>query len=125
MGSLCYEVLLLAAIFFVASWTFLVVDPLLPPALARPLLQLYLLFVAAAYFIYCWTRGGQTLPMKTWRIRLVADDGTAISAATAAQRYGYALAGSALLGSGFAWALIDRDGRFLHDRLAGTKIIQY
>ncbi len=78
LGSLCYEVLLLAAILFVAGWIFLAVDRLLPDALARPLLQFYLLAVTAAYFIYCWTRGGQTLPMKTWRIRVVADDGTAI-----------------------------------------------
>ena len=84
LGSLCYEALLLAPILFVASWTFLAVSPLLPAALARPLLQLYLVGVTAAYFIYCWTRSGQTLPMKTWRIRVVANDGTRVSVTTAA-----------------------------------------
>ena len=35
----------------------------------------------------------------------------------------FALPGTLLLGAGFLWALIDREGLFLHDRLAGTRII--
>lgn len=124
MASLCYEVLLLAAILFVAGWSFLAIDRLLPPAIARLLLQLYLLAITAAYFIYCWTRNGQTLPMKTWRIRLVRIDGAAITLETGAKRYLFALAGGALFGAGFWWALADRDGQFLHDRLAGTRLIK-
>ena len=124
LGSLCYELLLLAAIVFVAGWSLLAVAPLVPSALARPLLQLYLLIVTAAYFIYCWTRNGQTLPMKTWRIRLVTGDGAAVTLATGAKRYLYALASIASCGAGFWWALVDRDGQFLHDRLAGTRIVK-
>lgn len=123
-GSLCYEMLLLTALLFIAAWLFLVINPLLPGALARPLFQLYLLAVTAAYFIYCWTRSGQTLPMKTWRIRLVTKDGAALAANKAAQRYLFALAGTASCGTGFLWALIDRDRQFLHDRLAGTRLIK-
>jgi uncharacterized RDD family membrane protein YckC len=124
LGSLCYESLLLAAILFVAGWIFLAVEGLLPAALARALLQIYLLAITAAYFIYCWTRSGQTLPMKTWHIRVVARDGTAITLKQGALRYLIALAGIALCGGGFWWALFDRDGQFLHDRLAGTRLIK-
>lgn len=45
-------------------------------------------------------------------------------AGSIAVRYRFALAGALLLGAGFLWALIDREGLFLHDRLAGTKIIK-
>lgn len=124
LGSLCYEALLLAAILFVAGWSFLIFERALPAGLARPLLQCYLLAVTAAYFIYCWTHSGQTLPMKTWGIRIVTQDGTAVSMARAARRYLFALASIALCGGGFWWALADRDGRFLHDRLAGTQIVK-
>jgi len=41
----------------------------------------------------------------------------------ALKRFLFALAGSLLAGAGFLWALVDRDGLFLHDRLAGTRII--
>jgi uncharacterized RDD family membrane protein YckC len=124
LGSICYEILLLAAILFAAGWVFLAIGWLLPPALARPLFQLYLLTICAAYFIYCWTRNGQTLPMKTWRIRLVTRQGGALPLGRAGLRYLLALASIALAGGGFWWALIDRDGQFLHDRLAGTRLIK-
>ena len=71
-----------------------------------------------------WTRGGQTLPMKTWRIRLVrADTGGPVNAARAVHRYLLAVLGLAAAGLGFAWALFDRDGLFLHDRMAGTMLV--
>ena len=123
LGSLCYEVLLLAAVLFAAGWAFLAVEQLLPAALARPLFQLCLLTICAAYFVYCWTRSGQTLPMKTWRIRLVTRQGGALSVGRATVRYLLALASIALACGGFWWALVDRDGQFLHDRLAGTRLI--
>ena len=115
--------MLLAAIVFAAGWIFLTIEQLLPRAVARPLLQLYLLGVCAVYFIYCWTHGGQTLPMKTWRIRVVTRSGGALSLSCAALRYVLALASIALAGGGYWWALFDRDGQFLHDRLAGTRLV--
>ncbi len=120
---MCYEVLLLAALLFAAGWAFLAAQPLLPASLTRPLLQLFLLAICGAYFIYCWTRSGQTLPMKTWRIRLVTRDGGVPALKHAALRYVCALGSIALGGGGFWWALVDREGQFLHDRLAGTRIV--
>jgi len=51
------------------------------------LLRLYLTGLAALYFIYCWTHGGQTLAMKTWRLRVVMKDGGPLSLRTAVYRY--------------------------------------
>ena len=59
--------------------------------------------------------------MKTWRLQLVTRDGAPLTRAHALQRLVFAIAGAAALGAGFLWALADRDRRFLHDRLAGTK----
>jgi len=42
----------------------------------------------------------------------------------AVNRYLFALAGCLLAGTGFLWALVDREGLFPHDRLAGTKIVR-
>jgi uncharacterized RDD family membrane protein YckC len=123
LGSMCYEILLLAAILFAAGWIFLAIERLLPAALARALFQLYLLVVCGVYFVYCWSHSGQTLPMKTWRIRVMTREGGMLSTRRATLRYLLALAGIALAGVGFWWALFDRDGQFLHDRLAGTRII--
>jgi uncharacterized RDD family membrane protein YckC len=43
--------------------------------------------------------------------------------ARAVHRYVLAVLGLVALGLGFAWALVDRDRQFLHDRLAGTAIV--
>ena len=90
----------------------------------RHLLQAWIVFVVGAYFVWFWTRGGQTLPMKTWRIRLVRHDGQPVGTARAIHRYVIAILGTAAVGLGFLWALVDRDRQFLHDRLAGTALIE-
>jgi uncharacterized RDD family membrane protein YckC len=122
LGSLVYEALLLLAIVFAGGWTFLFFSRALDPAMARPLLQIYLLALGAAYFVYCWTHGGQTLPMKTWRIRVETRNGGAISWQTGIARYLLAVTGIGLCGLGLLWAVFDRERQFLHDRLAGTRI---
>ncbi len=90
----------------------------------RPLFQFYLLVIMGGYFIWFWTHGGQTLAMQTWKMRLVSADGSGLTKKQAITRYLLALIGIFLFGSGIIWALFDRDHQFLHDRLAGTRIIK-
>jgi uncharacterized RDD family membrane protein YckC len=122
-GALLYEALLLAAVLLASASLLVVVTHAAGVIAARPVFQAYLVAVAAAYFVWQWRRGGQTLPMKTWRLRVVTRAGTPLRLRHALSRFLFALAGCALAGAGFLWALVDRDGLFLHDRLAGTKII--
>jgi roadblock/LC7 domain-containing protein len=89
----------------------------------RPV-QGWIVLVLFAYFSAFWLRSGQTLAMKTWRIRLVARDGGPISPGQAAGRFLLALLGLMLGGAGFFWALVDRDRQFLHDRLMGTRLVR-
>ncbi|MDI6747401.1 MAG: RDD family protein [Rhodocyclaceae bacterium] len=78
---------------------------------------------AGLYFVYQWHRNGQTLALKTWRIRIVTSaDGQPPSITRALFRYLLAWP-SVLSVVGLLWALIDRDRQFLHDRLSGTRII--
>lgn len=121
--ALAYEALLLCALLAAAALPFVMVIHAADAIVARPLLQIYLVAVAAMYFVWQWRRGGQTLPMKTWRLRVVTRAGSALTLRQALGRFVFALLGCLLAGSGFAWALVDREGLFLHDRLAGTKII--
>jgi len=124
MLSLGYEVLMLCAVLVLAAAPIAVLSRGVDHLIARPLLQLYLMIVAGAYFVFQWGRGGQTLPMKTWHLRLVRRDGGRMGRRQAVQRYCLALAGTLALGAGFVWALIDRDRQFLHDRFTGTVIVK-
>ncbi len=154
LGALAYESLLLVAILFVATFVLLPLitpghagasDTLTVPPLPQRVALFCLLFsVVAAYFVWSWSDGRRTLPMKTWRLRLVLADGGAVPAKTALQRYLAAWIGPALalaayvvlqrfgLGAhaawlvvlGLLWAFIDPERQFLHDRIAGTRIVE-
>ena len=123
LASALYDLLLLTALVLVASFPFLAVVGDSTQGWRRHLLQAYILVVAGVYFVGFWTRGGQTLAMKTWRIRVVRADGGLLSRAHAVHRYVLSLLSFFALGLGFLWAFFDRDRQFLHDRLAGTAIV--
>jgi len=121
--ALVYEALLVALI-FLSSLPYVMIAHAADRAAARPLFQLYLLAVTASYFVWQWRSGGQTLAMKTWRMRLVTRECARLSPRHAAIRFLFAIPGALLLGVGYLWALVDKEKLFLHDRLAGTKIIR-
>jgi uncharacterized RDD family membrane protein YckC len=125
VASLAYEALLLVPVLFVSSYLFLALAQSVNSPFKRPLFQLWVVCVLAVYFIYCWMHGGQTLAMKTWRIRLADTEGAPIRLAQAVARFLIALWGALLLGVGFWWALFDRDRQFLHDRLCRTRLFEY
>jgi uncharacterized RDD family membrane protein YckC len=122
-ASMLYEALLLLAVLFAAAFAFQGATHGVLEGVTRHVFQLYLLLVGALYFVWPWVRAGQTLPMKTWKLRLVRIDGAPVDPARALARYGLCCVSLLALGVGFAWALVDRDRQFLHDRIAGTRIV--
>jgi len=122
LAAALYEALLVVALMFIATFPFLAFFGDATHGWRRHLLQAWIVFVVGAYFVWFWRRG-QTLPMKTWHLRLVRFDGAPVGTGRAVHRYALAILGSAALGLGFLWALVDRDRQFLHDRLAGTALI--
>lgn len=119
LGSMLYEALLLFAVAFFAGSAFHFASGAAP--LEGWLLwahQAFLAAVFAAYFLWCWLRGGQTLAMKTWRVRLVD-----VTPARALLRFACALV-FVPTGVSILWSLADRDRQFLHDRLAGTRLVR-
>ncbi|HET7635523.1 MAG TPA: RDD family protein [Burkholderiales bacterium] len=122
--SLCYEALLLVALLFLCTLIFLLIAHDATTGWKRLAFQIYLVVMCGVYFVWCWTHGGQTLAMKTWRMRVVTRDGAAVGWKRGFCRYFAAFAGLALAGVGFLWAFIDRDHQFLHDRLCGTQIVK-
>ena len=145
--SMLYEATLLFAVAFIATWLFqFAAGGAIVTGWQRTALQAYLAAVFAAYFMWCWLRGGQTLAMKAWGIRLVVPGKARVPPAVAIKRlvlagafvgaFCAALLGAfmhrnpwiafitlAISGSGIGWALFDRDRQFLYDRLAGTRLV--
>jgi len=86
-------------------------------------LWIYIFAVLGMYFLWYWRRGGQTLAMQTWKLRIVNIDGNPVSLRQGWLRYALAWPSVLFFGVGLLWALIDKDKQFLHDRLAGTRIV--
>ena len=121
--SMTYELLLLVAVLFIAGLIFHLMFHDTDSPFFKIVFQLYLLSVAGIDLIWFWTHGGQTLAMQTWKLRVISADGKKISMRQAIARYLFAVTSISFFGCGILWALFDRDRQFLHDRLAGTKII--
>jgi uncharacterized RDD family membrane protein YckC len=88
------------------------------------LVQIPVLVFSAAYFVLSWLRGGQTIGMKPWRLRVIRADGSRLHAGHALLRFAVALLSLALLGAGYWWTLIDRERRAWHDLAAGTLVVR-
>ena len=124
LAAMAYELLLLSGVLAVT----LILPQVLIATYAHRLataavLWAHLFLVTLVYFVGFWSHGGQTLAMKTWRIRLVTRDGQAVRRPQALMRYLLGWLTLAPGGIGIVWALVDRDRQFLHDRLAGTRLV--
>lgn len=122
--AMCYEILLLSGVVAVLVIAPHVLIGAFAHRLATPaILWAHLFLVLLVYFIWFWSNGGQTLAMKTWRIRLLTRDGLPVRPAQALLRFLLSWPSLVLGGVGIVWALVDRDGQFLHDRIAGTQLV--
>jgi uncharacterized RDD family membrane protein YckC len=62
--------------------------------------------------------------MQTWKFRVLTVDGKRVNLQRAVARYLFAVIGIFFFGCGILWALFDRERQFLHDRLAGTRVVK-
>ncbi|MEY8251112.1 MAG: RDD family protein, partial [Colwellia sp.] len=71
------------------------------------------------FFVYFWSKKGQTLGMRAWRLRLQNLDGSLLSKTTAVKRLV-----PTLLGLGNFWVLFDRKNKLsLQDRITNTEVV--
>ncbi|OGT21654.1 MAG: hypothetical protein A2V90_06105 [Gammaproteobacteria bacterium RBG_16_57_12] len=118
-----YDSLLVFAFLLIATGTVLLLrsgNPIAPDTLWFSALLLAVCFV---FFGFFWTRDGQTLGMRTWRIRVVQTDGRAITWQQALVRFLVAILSWLAGGLGFFWILFDRQKRSWHDIASGTRLI--
>ena len=80
--------------------------------------------IAGAYAVFSWARGGQTLGMRPWRLRVVSADGGKPSRKALWLRYAVGGVSLALAGLGFWWAWVDRERLTWHDRASATRMVR-
>lgn len=90
---------------------------------AEQLYQALLVATILGFFGLFWTRQGQTLGMRAWRLKLVREDGRLLTWPDTLKRLCAALVSWAVVGLGYVWILIDRDRLAWHDRWTRTRVI--
>lgn len=124
LASMVYEGLLMLGVLSVAFMIpQLALGIGLGIVLPGPVLLGHLFIVLGAYFLWYWNHGGQTLAMQTWKLQISTPTGIAPSMQRLVVRYLLAWPCILFYGAGLIWALFDREKQFLHDRIAGTRII--
>jgi len=97
----------------------------IPPfSLLAWLLWLTCWTIAGVYATVSWRRGGQTLGMRPWRLRVMAVDGAKPTWSKLWLRYAVATVSLLLGGLGFWWAWFDRERLTWHDRASATRLVR-
>ena len=145
-ASMMYEGVLLFAVVFLSDYLFDTLTQSTHGLMLRSTRQVWLFFAIGVYFLLCWTRSGQTLPMKAWHIRVVTPSGMTPSLARLTLRF-VLMWVLPLSGAATVWAISKVTGwpgaltlivaapftvfiptwfspqqQFLHDLLAGTRL---
>ena len=146
LAAFVYESVLLFGVVFVAGLVFSLAMQQRNGLTYHNLMSAWIAVVAGVYFVALWHAGGQTLPMKTWRLRVVGPRDTPPSLGRATIRYlaawlwflpplalhplfGFTLPHT-LIAAG-AWfvlwaasASLGYGRQFPHDRIAGTRVVE-
>ena len=96
------------------------------PETAGPWAYLYragLLAILAGYYLLNWTRSGQTLGMRAWRLRVVTDLGKPLGWKAACLRLPLSLLAWAPAGLGVLWLYFDPGRAALQDRWSRTRVV--
>ncbi len=134
MASFMYEGVILFGVVMIAGYLF------------SYGLQAFLLLILAIYFVWFWTRGGQTVAMKAWHIQLVRADGRTLGEGLALGRFVLSWmwfappilivhwaglhSSGAFMAAILAWVLVyclfarfSPSRQFWHDQVCGTRLV--
>lgn len=146
MASFAYEGVLLFGVVMAAGLVYSPLTQQRHALVGTTGLQATLFTVLGAYFVFAWSRSGQTLAMQTWKIKLVTRNGQRVTPRRALARYLLAwlwfvpalltlqLSGvhgtlptlSAIISGVLAYAalaFLHPDRQFLHDAVCGTRLV--
>jgi uncharacterized RDD family membrane protein YckC len=145
LACLFYEAFLAFGIALATAFVFSILTQMRHALYGREALGVVIALVLGVYFTWCWSRG-RTLPMQTWRIRIVDRQGRPPTIARAWFRYqacaiwvlppiflfsqqrvtDWKPITAVLIGWVAFWALLSQlhpQRQFWHDAWAGTRLV--
>jgi uncharacterized RDD family membrane protein YckC len=122
MAIVIYDSLLLLALLILATAIILPFNKGEAFTSTQFFFPLYLISISFLFYGWFWTHGGQTLGMKTWKIRVQTFDQQPITWGHAFKRFVLAIISWGFIGLGFFWMLIDKKNHTWHDRFSKTAL---
>ena len=110
LATVIYDGLIVIAILFLASAIAMAVVGAIMGAeaiteqqilISNPIYSAWLILCWFSYYAWCWRKGGQTLGMKAWRLKLITADNNKMTYSNALLRFF-----SSFLGLAHLWALL-------------------
>ena len=123
LAAFTYDILLLAAILLIAGFIALPFSGGEAIDAGNPWYQTYLFTLSFIFYAWFWTRGGQTLGMRAWRLRVESMDGSPLNLGQSLLRFMAGIVTLMTAGLAMLWMLIDKDKRTLHDRFSDTRVV--
>lgn len=117
LAAFLYDCMLLVAVFFLTTGAAILLND--GNAIVSPFYKLALLPVAAFFFAWFWMRGGQTLGMRAWHIKVVNSENELLNFKQCLIRF---VSGLFLFGFTYLSMPFSKHGNALHDTLSKTSV---
>ena len=122
-ASILYDTLLVLAILIIMSIPFFSFN-LEENFSLKIIVQIYYYLITQYFFVWFWVNNEGTLGMKTWKIKIVCEDGNKISYKEAIIRFNTAILSFIFFGLGFLISFLRKDKKCLHDFISKTVLVK-
>ena len=122
-ASILYDSLLVLAVLIIMSLPFFSFN-LEENLSLKIIVQIYYYLITQYFFVWFWVNNEGTLGMKTWKIKIVSEDGNKISYIEAIIRFNAAIFSFIFFGLGFLMCFLRKDKKCLHDFISKTVLIK-
>nr|WP_297459517.1 RDD family protein [uncultured Halomonas sp.] len=121
LAAMLYDLLVLVALWMLIGFIGVAANG--GEANESPLFHSVLFVVTFTFFAFFWMRGGMTLGMQAWRLRVQNSDGRPLSLMQCLLRFVAAAFSLAVGGLGYWWMLFDSEKRSWSDIASDSRVV--
>ena len=126
-AAICYDLIVVCGILMIAGFIIVPVYHMVTHQDSIPagnwFFRILLYLIVFSYYAFSWTCGGQTIGMKSWKLKLIGDDHTSPTLVKCFIRYVGGQLSCALALIGYIMIWFGPKHLMLHDLLSRTRMI--
>jgi len=123
IASMLYDSVLIVALLIVMSLP-LISFNIQENIILKTTVQIYSYLIIQYFFVWFWVNSSGTLGMKSWKIKIVDNNGNKITYRKAILRFNIAIISILIFGIGFILSIFRKDRKCLHDIISKTILIK-